>query len=161
MQKTRYEIMKINIFVVLTLLVAYSTIYSQSETDAITGVWLNHLGNAKIEIFKRNGKFFGKIMWLDIPNGRDINLAKDKNNPDPSLRSRDILGLVMLSDLVYVNGVWIDGKIYSPEKGQTVDCTLEITNDNQTIFVKASKGLLSKTLKWKRVDKKQDDKNEN
>ena len=147
--------------IVLTLLFAGIAIYAQSKVDKITGVWLNHLGNAKVEIFKREGKFFGKIVWFDIPNGRDINLAKDKNNPDPSLRGRNILELVIMTDLVYENGVWIDGKLYSPEKGQTVDCKLEISDDNQTLYVKASKGFFPKTLKWKRVDKKQDDKNEN
>lgn len=147
--------------IVLTLLFAGISIYSQSEVDRITGIWVNHLGNAEVKIFKRDGKFFGKIVWIKIPSDKDINIAKDKNNPDPSLRIRNILGLEIITDLVYENGVWIDGKLYSPEKGQTVDCKLEISDDNQTLFVEASKGFFSKSLKWKRVDKKQDAKNEN
>lgn len=149
------------IILVLTLLFTSITIYTQSKVDRISGVWLNQLGNAEVEIFKRDGRFFGKIVWIEIPNDMDINLAKDKNNPDPLLRSRNILGLEIITDLVYKNGTWIDGKLYSPEKGQTVGCKLEISDDDQTLFVKGAKGFFSKTLKWKRVDKKQDDKNEN
>jgi uncharacterized protein (DUF2147 family) len=149
------------IIFVFTLLFIGIIIYSQSEVDRITGVWLNNLGNAEVEIFKRDGKFFGKIVWIKVPNDMDINLAKDKNNPDPSLRSRKILELEILTDLAYENGAWIDGKLYSPEKGQTVDCKVEISDDNKTLFVKASKGIFSKTLEWKKVDNKQDVKNEN
>ena len=149
------------LILVFTLLLAGISIYSQNKVDKITGIWLNHLGNVKVEIFKRDGKFFGKIVWVKVPNDKDINLAKDKNNPEPSLRTRNIMGLEIITDLVYENGSWIDGKIYSPKKGQSVDCKLDISDDDQTLFVKTSKGFFSKTLKWKRVDKKQDDKNEN
>jgi uncharacterized protein (DUF2147 family) len=132
------------IFFTLTMLLLSFSLYAQSDSDRIKGEWLNHLGNAKVEIFERDGKFFGKIIWIDIPKDVDINMATDKNNPDPSLRSRKILGLEMIADLVYNNGEWIDGKLYSPEKGRTVDCKLEISEDNETLYLTASKGWFSK-----------------
>jgi len=145
----------------LIILILGSSIYAQDNSDRILGVWLNNLKNAKVEIFEKEGQFFGKIVWIDIKKDVDINKATDKNNPDPSLRNRNILGLEILTDLVYENGTWTDGKLYSPEKGKTVDCELEISEDNQTLFLTASKGWFSKTLEWKRVDNKQDGKNEN
>jgi uncharacterized protein (DUF2147 family) len=147
----RKYIMKKTILI-LTLLLSGFAIHSQSESDRIHGVWLNHLENVKVEILQRDGKFFGKIVWIDIPEDVDINFPTDKNNPDPKLRSRKIMGLEMMTDLKYANGIWEDGKLYSPKKGQTVDCKLEISDDNQTMYVTASKGWFSKTLEWTRVN---------
>jgi uncharacterized protein (DUF2147 family) len=144
--------MKKLLFILTALLVSIST-YAQSDSDRIKGIWLNHLENAKVEIFERDGKFYGKIVWVDIPEGVDINMATDRNNPDPSLRSRKIMGLEMISDLKYDDGTWEDGKLYSPEKGKTVDCELEISDDNQTLYLTASKGWFSKTIEWTRVGK--------
>jgi uncharacterized protein (DUF2147 family) len=145
--------MKKLLFILTALLVSIST-YAQSDSDKIKGIWLNHLENAKVEIFERDGKYFGKIVWIDIPEDVDINLATDKNNPDPSLRSRRIMGLEMISDLKYDDGIWEDGKLYSPEKGKTVDCELEVSENNKILYVTASKGWFSKTLEWTRVVKK-------
>jgi uncharacterized protein (DUF2147 family) len=144
--------MKKLLFILTALLVSIST-YAQSDSDKIKGIWLNHLENAKVEIFERNGKFYGKIVWVDIPEGVDINMATDRNNPDPSLRSRKIMGLEMISDLKYDDGTWEDGKLYSPEKGRTVDCELEVSDDNKTLYLTASKGWFSKTIEWTRVGK--------
>jgi uncharacterized protein (DUF2147 family) len=146
--------MKRSILILSTLLAVIS-VQAQSGSDRILGIWLNHLKNAKIGIFERDGRFFGKIVWIDIPKDKDvdINLATDRNNPDPSLKSRKIMGLEMLTDLRYDDGIWKDGKLYSPEKGQTVGCKLKVSDDSQTLYVTASKGLFSRTLEWTRVNK--------
>jgi len=146
---------------ILVIIIIGSSIYAQDDSDRILGVWLNNLGNAKVEIFEKDGRFFGKIVWLKLAKETDINKAIDKKNPDTSLRNRKILGLEILTDLVYEKGAWINGKLYSPEKGKTVDCELEISEDNQTLFLTASKGWFSKTLEWKRVDKRLEGENGN
>jgi uncharacterized protein (DUF2147 family) len=140
------------IALILTTLLISISIQAQSDSNRILGVWLNHLENAKVEIFERDGKYFGKIVWIDIPEDVDINLATDKNNPDPSLRSRKIIGLEMITDLKYDEGTWENGKLYSAKKGQTVDCELEVSDDNQILYVTASKGWFSKTLEWTRIN---------
>jgi uncharacterized protein (DUF2147 family) len=145
------------LFFIISILFVSLSLHAQSDSERIEGVWLNHLENVKVEIFKRDGKFFGKIVWIDIPKDVDINFPTDKNNPDPKLRSRKIMGLEMITDLKYANGIWEDGKLYSPKKGQTVDCELEISDDNQTLYVTASKGLFSKTLEWTRVNEEAGD----
>jgi len=152
--------MKRLIIILSTLLFAIA-IHAQSDSERIIGVWLNHLENAKVEIFQRDGKFFGKIVWIDTPADVDINLATDRNNPDPSLRNRKIMGLEILTDLKYDDGIWKDGKLYSPEKGKRVNCKLKVSGDNQTLYVTASRGLFSKTLEWTSVNKKLDAKDEN
>ena len=155
----RLFLMKRSLIILSTLLFAIA-IHAQSDSERIVGVWLNHLENAKVEIFQRDGKFFGKLVWIDTPADVDINLATDRNNPDPSLRNRKIKGLEMLMYLKYDDGIWKDGKLYSPEKGKRVNCKLKVSAENQTLYVTASRGWFSKTLEWTRLNKEQDGKHE-
>jgi uncharacterized protein (DUF2147 family) len=140
------------IYSILSLLLVSSLLYPQSESERIEGVWLNHLENAEVEIFQRDGKFYGKNVWIDIPQNIDINFPTDKNNPDPKLRDRKIIGLEIITNVDFSNGVWQNGKLYSPKNGQTVDCSLKISGDNQILYVTVSKGFFSKTLEWTRVN---------
>ena len=84
------------------------------SADAILGVYLNDDRNAKIEIFKEGLKYFGKIIWHNVPR-------KDEHNPDPALRGRDVEGLVFLRDFKYDAGEneWTGGKVYAPDNGKT------------------------------------------
>jgi hypothetical protein len=59
---------------VLMLLVSVVGIHVvKAQSDKIEGVWLNEEKDAKIQIYKaRDGKFYGKIVWLKDPteNGK-------------------------------------------------------------------------------------------
>jgi len=50
------------------------------------------------------------------------------------------------------NTMWNDGKIYSPEKGETLACKIRLTNKNE-LALTVSKSIFSLTKKWKRYDK--------
>lgn len=46
--------------------------------------------------------------------------SRDVNNPDPRLRSRSILGILLIWDLKYVgDGEYEDGHVYNPRDGNT------------------------------------------
>jgi uncharacterized protein (DUF2147 family) len=65
-----------------------------------------------------------------------------------------IMGLEILSNLEYDDGQWVNGKIYSPRNGKTVNCKIKISENNQELYLTASKGwLFSKTVVWTRVSK--------
>ena len=60
------------------------------------GVWAEGDGGAHIEIAPCGDKLCGRIVWLKQPvdeNGRPL---MDKNNPNPTLRTRPILGLLIM-----------------------------------------------------------------
>ena len=67
------------------------------KADDIIGVWLNEEATGKVEIYKENGKYFGKIVWLlettDKVTGKP---RTDVENPDPKLKPAPLLGLVDL-----------------------------------------------------------------
>lgn len=85
-----------------------------SGGNAITGLWTNHKKDAKIRIYRCGFKYCGRIIWTKDGPSTDI------KNPDPALRSRQILGLRILKDLSYMGkNRWAGGRLYDPKSGDT------------------------------------------
>ncbi len=119
---------------------------SQTNADAITGIWFTAPKDAKIEIYKESGHYFGKIVW-----GKETG-RKDDKNPDASLRNRDLMGTVILRNFEF-NGKdkWESGKIYDPNNGKTYSCNIKL-KDKNTLEVRGYIGfsLLGRTEIWTR-----------
>src|SRR5215212_7895971 len=63
------------------------------------GVWLHSSERVKVEISRWGEHLCGQIVWLswlDDPQGLPL---VDLNNSDPILRTRPLLGLIVLRDL--------------------------------------------------------------
>ncbi len=122
--------------------------------DAILGVWFNAEKDAKIEITKVDGKFFGKVIWLKNPNDAKGKPKTDIENPDPKLRTRPRLGLVVLTNLEYDKGINYDGgKIYDPKSGKTYSCQAKLANNNLLKlrgFIGIS--LIGRTSEWTKAE---------
>lgn len=102
------------------------------DPDAVVGVWLTDGGGSKIEIYKKDAKYYGKIVWLKEPNVEEGKPEagkpkRDANNPDPVHKTDPILGLQLLRDFEF-DGTdkWGNGTIYDPETGKTYKCTMKI-----------------------------------
>lgn len=122
--------------------------------DDITGLWYNQEKDAKIRIYASNGKYFGKIEWLKTPNDPETGKPKvDKNNPKPEKRSRPVMGLVILANLVYDadDQEWSDGQVYDPKSGNTYSLTCEL-KDKNTMELRGYIGLslFGRTDTWTR-----------
>jgi len=130
---------------------------NSKEADAITGVWQSGSGKARIQIFKGNDdRFHGKIVWLREPNYEDGKPKVDRHNPDQSRKKVPIMGLQMLRNFQYEGDrVWVDGKIYDPEKGSDYSCKLTLESEN-TLHVRGFIGisLFGRTDTWKRITEK-------
>jgi uncharacterized protein (DUF2147 family) len=116
----------------------------------ITGRWINEDNDAQIEIFQKESKFFGKIIWLKEPNQPNGKPKTDMNNENERLRKRPILGLVILSDLTFSNGKWINGSMYSPKNGVSIACAASLITENE-LKLTLSKSVLKTTKIWKRI----------
>ena len=131
----------------------YFNLHAQVKPeDRITGVWLSQNKHGKIEIYKNGGKFFGKLIWGDkmyAPDGKTS--LKDDNNPDQKLKSRDLKDLIMLTDFVYKDDEWTDGKIYDPEAGKTYSCNLTLKNGQLRIRGYILTPMFGRTETWTRV----------
>jgi uncharacterized protein (DUF2147 family) len=146
--------MKRSIFIFLSFLFSASSVLSQnSPGDALTGLWLPSSGKARVNIFKKEGKYFGKIVWLREPNNEQGKPKMDKNNADESKRSLPLLGYLLLKDFDFKgDNTWEDGTIYDPENGSTYSCTIKMIDSN-TLDVRGYIGLsvFGRTDTWKRI----------
>ena len=120
--------------------------------DDVIGVWLNSSGEGQIEIYKESNKYFGRIIWLKKPNGPKGNPKLDANNPDESMRSKPLLGSLILRNFKYDNGEWNGGRIYDPQNGKDYKCYMKL-KDTKTLSVRGYIGfsLLGRTEVWTKV----------
>ena len=137
------------VFAVLSL-----SISAQKNPDDLLGKWVNEDATARFEFYKIGNTYNAKIIWLANPKNENGELKLDKNNPDKKLRNRPIVGLVILTGLQFSanNHIWNNGKLFSPEKGETVNCKIKLNNKNE-LALTVSKSIFSVTKKWKRYEK--------
>jgi len=126
-----------------------NNIQAQEPSNKIIGIWLNEDKTNKIEIYKASDTYSGKIVWLAKMESNPNLHPKDKNNPNPELRSRSILGMDIITGLQYSGGKWANGTIYAPKKGMYADCKVELLSTGQLKII-VSKSGFTKTQIWTR-----------
>lgn len=141
--------MKLILSLLVSTLIA-STAWSQNPDD-ILGVWYNQEKTGKVEIFKSNGKYFGKIVWLKEPN-RDGKPKLDRENEDESLRTRPVLGLQILNDFVFDDDEWEDGTIYDPKNGETYSCVITKEGDKLNVRGYIGFSFIGRTSIWTKAE---------
>ena len=126
------------------------------KADDILGVWFNEEKDAKVEIYKDNSLYYGKIIWLNEPNEPATGLPKlDDENDDESLRNRPVMGLILVKDFFYEgDGLYEDGEIYDPKNGSNYSCYMKFQSMNQ-LKVRGYIGisLIGRTTYWTRTTK--------
>ncbi len=141
-----------NLLLLLALLFVAVKVSAFGNPDAILGIWANGSNKGQIQIYKQNGKYYGKIIWLKVPNDTKGLPKVDKNNPDQNVQSKPLLGLIMLRDFKYDKEEWRDGKIYNPDDGKEYKAYMKL-KDNQTLSVRGYIGFsfIGKTETFNRV----------
>lgn len=123
-----------------------------TQTAAIEGTWItqdDETGRQKSEvlIYKENGKLYGKITKLLLPEdeGKKCVNCKGKNKDQP------IEGMVIIKDLTLEDDTWEDGTILDPKSGKVYDCYIGF-QDSNILKVRGFLGfsLLGRTQIWKR-----------
>ena len=120
--------------------------------EDVVGKWKLSDGSAIVEVYQNGGVYNGKIVWLKNPTQADGTPTVDKNNPNEQLRSRQLIGLNMLSNLKAGDGEYSGGSIYDPGNGKTYNCSMKVEGD--VLKVRGSldkRGLLGRTMDWFRV----------
>ena len=145
-------------FTIVLISIMFSKMKAQ-ESDRIVGVWLNYNKDAHIEVFKKDNKYYGKIIWMKNPNNADGTPKLDTENPEEKLRSRKRLGLEIMKGLKYDDDEkeWEGGTIYDPQSGSTYKVYLWFEdNDYTKLNMRGYIGfsLIGKTTQWFRVEKK-------
>ena len=117
------------------------------------------MAKSHIEIYKKGESFFGRIAALKKPNyepGEVEGMAGkprvDRNNSNTSLRSRALVGLELMGDYLFEDGIWRNGHIYNPRNGKTYRSNLRLTKKG-TLKVRGYIGFswLGGSSVWRRV----------
>lgn len=97
------------------------------KPDDILGTWLNQEATGKVTLYKENGKYFGKVVWLREPNDKETGLPRtDKLNPDVKLQAAPLIGLINLKNFTFDGKEeWSGGTIYDPKNGKTYKCYIQ------------------------------------
>ena len=148
----------------LGLTLAAASLGIAADGDAVLGLWATDPdgegGQARVEIAKDATGYHGTIVWLEKPlygpdddDGVPGEAKEDRNNPDPELRNRPIIGLRIVDGFSYDGkGEWRGGTIYDPDNGKTYKCKMRLSGD-QVLKVRGYIGfsLLGRTTEWTRV----------
>ncbi len=147
------------------ILAATAAAAPPAQADAVLGLWATaptDNGFAHVEVTRDEaGTFSGTIVWLsqpdyppDDPGGMGGQPKVDRENPDPSLRKRPILGLPMLQGFTWAGkNEWKGGTIYDPESGKTYKAWMRLQKDG-SLKVRGYIGvsLLGRTTVWTRAE---------
>ena len=118
---------------VMTLWTGLTASAQTHKADDIIGTWLNQEATGKITLYKENGKYFGKLVWLREPNDKTTGKPRtDKENPDGKQKSLPLIGMVNMKNFSF-NGKdeWSDGTIYDPKNGKTYKCYIQFENPSK------------------------------
>ncbi len=133
-------------------LIALSVIAAVAQD--VTGKWQtvdDETGKAKsvVEIYKQDGKIYGKVVEIVDPAKRD---AKCKECPGDD-KGKPIMGLVILKGLKKDGKEYNGGTIMDPNNGKVYKSYIELDGAN-TLKVRGYVGfsLLGRTQTWIRVE---------
>ncbi len=122
------------------IVILFVPLFLHAQADKIQGTWYNDDKTSTIDITKgSDGKYLGKISWLDEPNEEDGTPKIDDENPDPKLATRPIMGLTIVKNFVYDSKKeqWQEGSIYDPKNGKTYDCFAWFEDGNtNSLYIK-------------------------
>ncbi len=121
-------------FLLLLVCLAFSKPASAqtiAPCDAICGKWMATTKNLTILVYKEGEAFKAKITWFNDTDDltRPMATRTDRENPDPKLRNRRILGMSVLEKMVFVakSNSWENGVIYDALHGRYWDSAAYIT----------------------------------
>jgi len=107
--------------IMLSVLSIFNAMSQNAPSDKILGIWLSENKDGKIEIYKSENKYFGKLIWGKTMYEADgATSKKDAKNKNEKLRSRNLKDLPMLKNFTYSDGVWDGGEIYDPFSGKNL-----------------------------------------
>ena len=88
--------------------------------SGIFGEWWSEEKDGRIRFYKhRDGTVRGILTWSKKPRA-------DVENDNPRLRTRSIIGIVLMWNLRYEDGEYEDGYVYNPEDGNTYRVDIEV-----------------------------------
>ncbi|AXT59336.1 DUF2147 domain-containing protein [Aquimarina sp. AD10] len=135
---------------IIGIAIALLCVSSSVTSNTYIGKW-KITGGSIIEIYKEGDHFYGKIDKRAEKPLSNFN-GLDNKNPKKELQNRPLLGMVILDNLSYQDGVLSGGTIYNADSGKSYAVKVWINQDDTNLcYIRAYKSILFKTFKAVRV----------
>lgn len=139
---------------ILFVLALFASMNSFAQTCVGKWITIDDETNKKksiVELYKVDGKLYGKIIYLFPREGREDNPKCKKCTDDR--KDQPLVGLQIVRSLKWDGEEWEGGTIVDPENGKvyTVKMWLEEGNAN-LLNVRGYVGPIFRTQKWVRVE---------
>lgn len=108
----------------------------QIKANDVIGRWVTENGDIEIEFYlTADGTYAGKIVRLADPLEKDGTPKKDHKNPDKSLRSRPVVGIVFMQNVTFDpgKGRWNIEEMYYPMMGVSAVGYMSISDGQLTV----------------------------
>jgi uncharacterized protein (DUF2147 family) len=119
--------------------------------DPIAGRWVTEEGDSIVTIgpcdARGGGRTCGRVTTFLRPPSTPN--PTDRNNPDPKLRGRPVLGMAVLTGFADAGKDW-RGRIYDPRSGKSYKSILR-RDANGTLKVQGCWGPFCRTQNWRPV----------
>ncbi|MCG8567392.1 MAG: DUF2147 domain-containing protein [Desulfobacterales bacterium] len=103
-----------------------------------------------VEIFERDGKYYGKITRLFIKAGDNPNPLCDKCDDGDPRKDQPIQGMEIIKDMQPNGEKFSQGTILDPKKGKAYKCKLWV--EDGKLQVQGSFLFISRTQTWHRTE---------
>lgn len=121
--------------------------------DALLGEWWTRDNEGRVRFTRHSDGTFRGTTTCCVPDQPSPERpATDIHNPDPKLRGRSTVGIVIIWNLAYDDGEYSGGYVYNPRDGKTYRFAVQVI-DRDSIEVRGYLGipLLGQSQVWKRV----------
>ena len=114
----------LNYFLIISfLIISFSSqINSKNITDEsekIVGIWFTDDKTSKIQIYKSESQYFGKIIWLESKGSKE------------DLKIKPKIGYQIFRKFTFEGkNVWSGGQVSDPRSGMTVSGKMTLKNEN-------------------------------
>jgi uncharacterized protein (DUF2147 family) len=127
-------------------MLASGSVRAQSADDAF-GTWRHPENGSHINIYQCGGGLCAKVVKVADPS------RKDDKNPDPKLRTRPVVGVVIMNGAKKTGANTWSGKLYNTQDGATYNGTVTVVNKN-TLKLEGCVlgGLVCQGPTWTRVN---------
>jgi uncharacterized protein (DUF2147 family) len=120
--------------------------------NELVGEWWTEGNQGRIRFVRAPDGTFRGIRTCCSAGQSTSNPVRDIHNPDPKLRGRSTVGIMIIWGLVYDDGEYSSGYVYNPRDGKTYRLKAElIQSDTLRIRGYLAIPLLGKSQVWKRV----------
>lgn len=144
------NVLKICFLPIVFFLVSTGSLFA-ADAASIVGKWKtidDKTGEPKsiVEIFEKDGKYFGQIKELFIKEGDNPNPVCDKCPDGDPRKNQPTKGMIILQDLVKSDDGYSGGTILDPKEGKIYSCKLWI--ENGALMVRGYIAFFFRTQTW-------------